>query len=471
MSRATQGLQVLLIISIMLNVVLGVTTYLYNKQAFEKTNAAVAAEGRAQQAARDKQTAEEKFDRAKKIIGYADLDIDALEKKNEEDQQFVGLAPKAAAEGDQKQANVLGYNQMVTQLSKTVDVKSEELKKITNDFNTLQVTFRSREAAKDGAIATLDQGREEEKKRIQKIEEDARSHEATIAAGEVRTAAVAKTAQDQANVKVINIGNQLETAKKQVVTIQGEIKPLIETIRKADKKEMDVPSGEITWVSLPTKTVWINRGRADYLQRGIRFTVYSAESNTAAKAVEKGSVEVTRIVADHQAECRIVDDKFADPMSSGDKIFTAFWSPGQQLHFALCGSMNLDGDGRNQINEAIGLVKSFGGVVDCWLDAQGHRQGAITVSTKYIVNGDPPDKGSQETVKNNGLIQAEATRYQLHNWSLDDFRQKTNYQKSSSLEQFGAGASGGNATSAPTAPKAAPKAKAPAASKAEDDFK
>ena len=161
---------------------------------------------------------------------------------------------------------------------------------------------------------------------------------------------------------------------------------MVREIRKADRKEMDMPSGEITWVSLPTKTVWINRGRADALQRGIRFTVYSAESNTAAKAIEKGTVEVTRIVADHQAECRIVDDKFADPMTSGDKVFTAFWSPGQQIHFALSGIMNLDGDGRNQVNEAIGLVKSYGGVVDCWLDEQGHRQGQITASTQYIVN-------------------------------------------------------------------------------------
>ena len=102
-----------LIISIMLNVVLGVTTYLYNKQAFEKANAAKAADERARQAAKDKAKPIRNSTGARKIIGYPDLDIDALEKKNEEDQQFVGLAPKPAAEGEQKQANVMGYNQMV----------------------------------------------------------------------------------------------------------------------------------------------------------------------------------------------------------------------------------------------------------------------------------------------------------------------------------------------------------------------
>lgn len=93
MARATQGLQIVLIISIMLNVVLGVTTYLYNKQAFEKTNAAVAAEGKVQQANKDKQTVEEKYDRAKAIIGNREWDSEAIDKKFDEDLQLAGQAP------------------------------------------------------------------------------------------------------------------------------------------------------------------------------------------------------------------------------------------------------------------------------------------------------------------------------------------------------------------------------------------
>ena len=236
-------------------------------------------------------------------------------------------------------------------------------------------------------------------------------------------------------------------------------------IRDNDRQDIDPPSGEITWVSLPTKTVWINRGRADSLQRGIRFAVYAADSNTSAKAVEKGNIEVTRIVADHQAECRILDDKFADPMTSNDKIFTAFWSPGQQNHFALAGNMNLDGDGRNQVNTAIGLIKSYGGVVDCWLDEQGHRQGQISAATQYVIHGDAPT--SPDGIKYNTAILGEASRYQLHDWSMADFKAKTNYQKSSSVEHFGAGASGGDGDKPAVVPK--PKAAKPAAATKADD--
>ena len=194
----------------------------------------------------------------------------------------------------------------------------------------------------------------------------------------------------------------------------------------------------------------------------------------AAKAVAKGTVEVTRVLDDHRAECRIVDDKFDDPITKYDKVFTAFWMPGQQKHFAFSGIMNLNGDGHNQVKAAIALVKNYGGVVDCWLDEHGGKQGSITANTECIVHGDDPKTSSADTVRNNTEIERDAARYQLdlHPWSLADFKQKLNYQKTSSLERFGAGASSGDSGPAPAATKTLPKAaKAVPASKAEDEFK
>ena len=162
---------------------------------------------------------------------------------------------------------------------------------------------------------------------------------------------------------------------------------------------MDVPSGEITWVSQPNKLVWINRGRADALQRQTRFTVYSDDSANAAKAVKKGTVEVTRIEGDHSAQCRILDDKTDDPIMAGDKVFAPFGSPSQQNHFAVTGIMNLDGDGRNQFNVVRGLINNHGGEVDCWLDEHGKKQGQVTANTHYVVVGDAPDKSSPEFIE------------------------------------------------------------------------
>ena len=50
-------------------------------------------------------------------------------------------------------------------------------------------------------------------------------------------------------------------------------------LRGLDRHIMDVPTGEIIWVSLANKMVWINRGRADDLQRQTKFTVFSSDSS------------------------------------------------------------------------------------------------------------------------------------------------------------------------------------------------
>ncbi len=223
---------------------------------------------------------------------------------------------------------------------------------------------------------------------------------------------------------------------------------------------MDVPSGEITWVSLSNKMVWINRGRADALQRQTKFTVYSAESTNVAKAVKKGMVEVVSIDGDHSARARILEDKLADPILAGDKVFTPLWSPGQQNHFALTGIMNLDGDGRNQLNVVRGLIVQNGGEVDAWLDEQGHKQGRITADTRFVVIGDAPEKSSPEFVKNHGDILRDAEHYQVHTMTLADFKQQMNYQKSSSVEHFAGSALTTDVSQAALATKAGKAAKA-----------
>ena len=156
------------------------------------------------------------------------------------------------------------------------------------------------------------------------------------------------------------------------------------------------------------------------------------------------------------AQARILDDKLADPIMAGDKVFTPLWSPGQQNHFALTGIMNLDGDGRNQLNVVRRLIDQNGGEVDCWLDERGHKQGQVTSNTRFIVKGDAPDKGSTETIKNHGDILRDAEHYQVHTITLPDFKQQMGYQKSSSVEHFGTSAPSVDAGKAPGAPRPPP---------------
>ncbi len=359
---------------------------------------------------------------------------------------------------------------MVERLFATVDDRTTQLKSVKAQVADLEAKFKSREAAKDAAVAAIDQGFQAEKIHYQQAVANNQAQIQAMVRNQANTVAQVAASGKALSVRALNAESTATAREKLLREKEQELEKAADALRKHDAQIIDPPSGKITQVSLNTKTVWIDKGRADSLPRGIRFTVYAAESNSSAKAVEKGTVEVTQIYDNH-AECRIVDDKFGDPITAGDKIFTAFWAPGQQRHFALCGIMNLDGDGHNQVNTAIGLVKIYGGVVDCWLDEQGHMQGKIIpLTTQYIIKGDLPDKGTPEMKQNNTVIESDAAKNKLHEWTLSEFKQQVNYQKSSSVENFGVGASSSGDAERPTAaPKAAPKAKAPADSKAADD--
>ena len=153
---------------------------------------------------------------------------------------------------------------------------------------------------------------------------------------------------------------------------------------------MDVPCGDVTHVDQHARTVWINIGRDDGLQRQMSFGVYGADNLDLGKAKKKATIEVTQIQGDHMAEARIVDDSDSDPIAPGDKIFTPLWSRGERSHFALAGVMNIDGDGRHAWRIVRNLIGINGGEVDCYADDSGKMAGGVTADTRSLIKGDDP---------------------------------------------------------------------------------
>jgi len=444
MVRASQGLQVLLIVSVMLCVVLGVTLYLKIKTNDELTKAAVdanAAKQRADQATADKQR---ECDVLKKLIGYPERSTEEIQKQCDEDMKTYGNEKNEADKAGDKplfDPTTLYYSRLLAGMNKVIQDRTDELIHARAEYAELHTKFLNREAAKDDTIKALTTNYDTLNVQIKGITEDFSSkQQATVDETNRMVQAVAKVKTDAARVQSEAVAST-QAAQKAVQDKEKELREMAIKQNSVERKEMDVPSGEITWVSLPNKMVWINRGRADDLQRQTKFTVYSADSSSLAKAVKKGTVEVVRIEGDHMAQARILDDKLADPIMAGDKVFTPLWSPGQQNHFALAGIMNLDGDGRNQLSVVRGLINQNGGAVDCELDEQGHKQGQITSGTRFVVVGDAPDNRAPDFVKNNGEILRDAERYHVQILKLSDFKQQMGYQKSSSVEHFGSGPS------------------------------
>lgn len=189
--------------------------------------------------------------------------------------------------------------------------------------------------------------------------------------------------------KLTESETKLAQLTEQVDTLDRAKNKLLEE-RTTSEESFEVPDGRVSWVN-QDGTLWINLGAADSLRRQVTFSVYDSQLHDPAKAVKKGSIEVTKIMGDHMAEARITDDKATDPILSGDYVYSQVWHPGKQLRFALTGFIDIDDDGNSDLELARNLIELNGGVVDAYLDEQGKQQGEMSIDTRYLVLGEFPE--------------------------------------------------------------------------------
>ena len=201
-----------------------------------------------------------------------------------------------------------------------------------------------------------------------------------------------------ANVKVKDAGVQVDELKKRIKELTELIDRQADIIAHVTNKNMPgSPSGEIVQVDRGSSTVWINLGRADSLSQQVSFSVFPADLSNLKLEGNKGSIEVTHVLGDHLSEARVTDDRIADPILPGDKLYTPLWNPGQKRHFALAGFFNIDGrpGGQSDLHTVINLLKANRCAVDCYIEDNGddknEQVGKITPNTNYLVLGTPPD--------------------------------------------------------------------------------
>ncbi|MCE9525952.1 MAG: hypothetical protein K8R36_07850, partial [Planctomycetales bacterium] len=213
-----------------------------------------------------------------------------------------------------------------------------------------------------------------------------------------------------------NVKEQFATKVAELQSVQGV--------------NIDNPDATIIWINQKQRLVWIDRGFDDGLGRQMSFAVYSQNTASLFKQVErmrkegtgkekvkklesKGRIEVVRITGPHEAECRILEDKASDPILPGDWIHSPAWSPGQRLHFALVGFMDIDGDQQSDRETIKHIITMNGGVIDTEIRDNGERdEGKMTVNTRYVVTGDASEKGNL-AIKN--LDQYQKTRTAFFN--------------------------------------------------------
>jgi hypothetical protein len=382
MARENQGLQIALIAFVGLAVVLGaITWYIYTKKAEleEKVKTETAAR---EAAVLEKDRAVEDAKEFSKLISGpgASGKINDAQNQHKKDMAEFGQTLKPEE---------LSYHPLVVKLARILAEKSDELKKKNEEITKWDVKYKIRESSKDPQIKDFREGADKAAQELAAAKQNFDNRRTEVEKLAADTQAKLSSVRKDLTTEIEKQKEDLDKLKKSLTTTQQSLDQKTTKIGNLTRTIVDVPDGEIRWVNQRTGLVWINVGRADGLQPLMTFSVFPADISDLSKGARKGTIEVTQILNDHMAEARITDDSITDPLMPGDKIDTALWNPGEHLHFALAGMMDVNGDNRNDLELVKNLITMNNGLVDSYEDENGHVHGLseMSINTRFLVLG------------------------------------------------------------------------------------
>ena len=390
MARENQGLQIALIILFMLTIILGVTTYIFCSRYIEADDRAAGLESELADKTTANRTIQDESNQLKKWIGFKAED-EVEETINPQFRDDMETFAGAYDNVDQ------AYRPVLVHLYGLVNKKNGELTDANDALRKLQDEYAEWKRQMTEQVKTHDEARlAAEKKLADAVAMYTRNLD-KIRAGKDEIEKVWNAAREKAGQDLVAV----ETARDNAVAEASKLETLVDQqAKELDKKRVglpDVPDGEIRWVDQRGGMVWIDLGWGDALRRLTTFSVYPMDTTNLAKGRLKARIEVTRIRGEHRAEARIVEDAAGDPIMTGDKIYTPVWSPGEQVRFALVGLMDMDGDGKGDLQTVKQLIEMSGGKVDYWIDPEGNDEGKMTIHTRYaVVDSESLEVGEEE---------------------------------------------------------------------------
>ena len=420
MARENQGLQIALIVFVMFTIILGVTTFMFSKEYSKEKGLRQAAETKAgEESAAAKELQSENM-QLKVVVGHAETaTLDSV--TNQFNTDMLTFAQNYKDADPNYRLICQWLFDEVQRKNKALSDEKDRVQQVKDQNASLeaakeqqiqQLIARAKKAETDLAKRMAEFGQAQIK--LQKV-----NKELEAAQAEIITKSKSELAKADANVK--NMEKVVKNKDRMIEQYQG-------TIEELDPVRVDQPDGVITYAGRGD-TVSINLGRADGLSRLTNFAVYSKDMTDVTTAGRKGAIEVIDL-DDHSAVAQIIDEDISDPILPGDKIFTPLWKPGQREHFALTDGMDIDGDGRSDIDELRNLITSNGGIVDFWLDDEGNKNGEIKKDTKYLVEGERPTDGStNERINARKWILGEQKRLNLRTMSLDELLNRMGYKR------------------------------------------
>jgi hypothetical protein len=421
-AREGQGLQIAVIIFAMLTIILAITTYIFyaQSQSADKARQDAVAQANEQKSLNSKLlyrvTAyqyvlgkQNDLAQVTSLAGAAggDAEVDTLLKEFESDKALVG---SHVAEGQ-----VANYRTMPAILLSAINKKNVAVVDANDQVNKTQADRTAAETREKGRADTADAAVTKAEGDLAAEREAFNTHKAQVDAEKVKLQTQLADLDKRYKSQVQLLERDRDALQAQGAQSQEVITNLQQVRKELESERVNLfesPDGKIVWVNQRQRLVWIDAGLADGLMRQTTFSVFDHDINGVTNAKSKARIEVVRMKDDHMAECRILEDSPANPILPGDVIHTPTWSPGQRLHFAMAGVMDIDGDRVDDYEMVKNIITLNGGVIDAEVRSDGTRVGKMDVNTRYLVLGTPPDETSTDkALQEFTKIRDEGTRY------------------------------------------------------------
>jgi hypothetical protein len=433
MARENQGLQIALILFVMFTLIFGVTTFIFYKQYDEANTKAAAAAQETAKVSKDLGTAQNEIKDLKTILGFDQTNaLDVIHTEANKDMQ---VAAASLPQVDRV------YRKAVQYLNDTVQKKNLALAVAESEKQQLQKQLADRERDANTRIT-------EHKNQVDKTGQDLAQVNAKFTQDRKEITAVQdemvgkqKKFADEAAEKEDALKKTVQSREKEIVRTRGVALQYRHENELLTKESFEVALGKVQYANQKTGRVFLNLGEADGLRRLTSFGVFAANVTDIAKAEKKASIEVVAIMGPHLCEARITDDKPGNPIVPGDVVYTPIWAPGKRIHFALAGFMDLDGDGRSDLDVIKNIITVNGAVVDAYQKTDGKVEGKITPETNYLVRGAAPDEKSAKDFRKSftGMLD-DAKANLVKEIRLEELLDRMGYRDTNHVTKFGTGA-------------------------------
>lgn len=193
----------------------------------------------------------------------------------------------------------------------------------------------------------------------------------------------------------------------QAVAQKNTIENQRQELNRLRSDKFENVQGEIQYVVPPGNLVLINLGSSDSLRAGVQFGVIASDSINLQDAPVKATIEVVKILNANSSQARVIGSpSYRDPLIAGDKIYSPFWSPGRKVRIALAGDIDIDGDGRSDVDQLRSMIELAGAEVAAVITKSGAVEGKLDASVRFLVVGDQPDLGDSNAVSSEQNAQA-----------------------------------------------------------------